>query len=64
MPHMVGHGSHELNAIKHRFVVMPRYSKDIAKLWLDNGKRIPEHTIYRLAIQMVRVSKTSRVKQL
>lgn len=53
MPHFVGHGSHELNAVKHRFVVMPRYAKDIAKFWQENDKKLPEHTIYRLAIQMV-----------
>lgn len=54
MPHFVGHGSHELNKIKHRFIVMPRFGKDIWNLFLDNGRKLPLHTIYRLAIQMVR----------
>lgn len=53
IPHFVGSGSHELNAIKHRFVVMPRFGKDISKCWLENGKRMPQHTAYRLALQML-----------
>lgn len=53
MPNFVATGSHEINSIKHRFVVMPRYGKDIWRLFKENGERMPEHTIYRLAIQMV-----------
>lgn len=54
MPHFVGHGSHELNKIKHRFIVMPRFGRDIWSLFLENGRKFPLHTVYRLAIQMVR----------
>lgn len=53
MPHFVGHGSHELNQKRHRFIVMPRYSADIWSLFLQNGRKMPLHTVYRLAIQMV-----------
>lgn len=53
MSHFVGHGSHELQEIKHRFVVMPRYGKDIWSIFLENGRQLPQHTIYRIAIQMV-----------
>lgn len=53
MPHFVANGSHRINLIKHRFVVMPRYGDDIWQLYEENGNKIPEHTIYRLAIQMV-----------
>lgn len=53
MPHFVSHGSHELNDIKHRFLVMPRYGKDIWKIYKENDSQLPEHTIYRLAMQMV-----------
>lgn len=53
VPHMLGNGSHQLNNIKHRFIVMPRFGKDISKLFLENGRKIPEGTVYRLAIQMI-----------
>lgn len=56
MPHFVGHGSHELNKIKHRFVVMPRFGQDVWSLFLENNRKMPVHTIYRLAIQMVCVA--------
>ncbi|XP_055906792.1 nucleosomal histone kinase 1 [Eupeodes corollae] len=55
MPYLVGSGSHDINNIKHRFVVMPRYGSDIWKFFLENGRKIPEHTIYRLALQMLDV---------
>lgn len=63
MPHFVGHGSHDLNKIKHRFVVMPRYGQDIWQLFLDNNRRMPVHTIYRLAIQMVGATECLQLKQ-
>lgn len=53
MPHFIGHGSHDLNGKKHRFIVMPRFGKDVWSLFLDNGRKMPMHTVYRLAIQMV-----------
>lgn len=55
MPHLVGHGSQDLNGEKHRFVVMPRYGKDIWSYFLQNKKCLPQHTVYRLAIQMLDV---------
>lgn len=53
MTHFVANGSLRINSIKHRFVVMPRYGDDIWQMYEENGNKIPEHTIYRLAIQMV-----------
>lgn len=53
MPHYIGHGSHELNSLKHRFVVMPRYGRDVWSFFLENGKILPQPTVYRIAIQMV-----------
>lgn len=55
MPHLIGSGSHEINGIKHRFIVMPRYGKDIWSYFLANNRQLPEHTCYRLAIQMIDV---------
>ncbi|EDS26968.1 nucleosomal histone kinase 1 [Culex quinquefasciatus] len=55
MPHFVGNGSHELQNLKHRFLVMPRYSMDLWGIFLKNEKRFPQHTVYRIALQMVDV---------
>ncbi|XP_053945917.1 nucleosomal histone kinase 1 isoform X1 [Anastrepha ludens] len=55
MPYMIGNGSVELQGIKHRFIVLPRYGSDIQKHFLANGRRLPEGTIYRLALQMLDV---------
>lgn len=53
MPHFVGHGSHDLNEIKHRFIVMPRFGADIWNIFMKYDSKFPLHTVYRLAIQMV-----------
>ncbi|XP_062539357.1 nucleosomal histone kinase 1 [Armigeres subalbatus] len=55
MPHFVGNGSHELKNLKHRFLVMPRYSTDLWGLFLKHEKRFPLHTLYRIALQMIDV---------
>lgn len=55
MPHFVGNGSHELKGLKHRFLVMPRYSVDLWGIFLKNDKRFPLHTVYRVALQMIDV---------
>lgn len=54
MPNFIGNGSHDLDGVKHRFVVMPRYGKDIWSIFLNNGRKFPQHTVSRLGIQMVR----------
>ncbi|XP_065371696.1 nucleosomal histone kinase 1 [Calliphora vicina] len=55
MPYMIGNGSADINGIKHRFIVMPRYGSDVAKHFIANGRRLPEGTCYRLALQMMDV---------
>lgn len=55
MPYMVGNGSVEINGIKHRFIVMPRYGADLTKHFLSNGRKLPEGTCYRLVLQMLEV---------
>ncbi|XP_064549141.1 nucleosomal histone kinase 1 [Drosophila montana] len=55
MPYILANGSADINGQKHRFIVMPRYGSDISKLYAQNGKRLPEATVYRLAIQMLDV---------
>ncbi|XP_058816936.1 nucleosomal histone kinase 1 [Topomyia yanbarensis] len=55
MPYFVGNGSHELQNLKHRFLIMPRYGTDLWGIFLKNNKRFPLHTIYRIALQMIDV---------
>lgn len=56
MPHYVASGSHEYNKTKYRFLVMDRYGTDLSKLFQENNKRFPEHTVYKLALQIVSTS--------
>lgn len=53
MPYLIASGSHDLNSIKHRFIIIPRYGQNIWNIFLENNRRLPQHTVYRLAIQMV-----------
>ncbi|XP_063706699.1 serine/threonine-protein kinase VRK1 [Culicoides brevitarsis] len=53
IPHFVGSGSHDIEGIKHRFIVLPRYGRDIWSLYLINDKLFPIHTVCRLALQMI-----------
>ncbi|XP_014220249.1 serine/threonine-protein kinase VRK1 [Trichogramma pretiosum] len=55
MPPFLGSGSHECNGTKYRFVVMERYGTDLWKLFLENGRRFPEHTVYKVAWQIINV---------
>ncbi|KAM8706229.1 hypothetical protein ACLKA7_010496 [Drosophila subpalustris] len=55
MPYILANGSEDINGLKHRFIVMPRYGSDISKFLEQNGNRLPEGTVYRLAIQMLDV---------
>lgn len=55
MPHFVGSGSHELEGVKHRFIVLPRYGQDIWKIYNNNGKSFPSYIAYRLTLQMLDV---------
>lgn len=55
MPNFVGHGSHEVNSKRHRFIVVPRFGADVWSLFLANDRIMPLHTAYRLAIQMVTI---------
>lgn len=52
-PYYIGSGSHDLEGIKHRFLVMPRYGRDLWSIFQEQGNKFPLHTIYRLCIQIV-----------
>uniref|UniRef100_A0A1B0GES5 non-specific serine/threonine protein kinase n=1 Tax=Glossina morsitans morsitans TaxID=37546 RepID=A0A1B0GES5_GLOMM len=53
VPYMVEHGSFDINNIKHRYIVMPRYGSDISKLFLSNSRCLPEIAVYRIVLQML-----------
>ena len=53
MPPFLGSGSHECNGEKYRFVVMERYGTDLWKIFLENGRKFPEPTVYKLGWQIV-----------
>ncbi|XP_033216246.1 serine/threonine-protein kinase VRK1 [Belonocnema kinseyi] len=55
MPRFLGSGSHELHSTRYRFVVMERYSTDLWKLFLENHRVFPEHTVYQVALQIIDV---------
>ncbi|XP_054010460.1 serine/threonine-protein kinase VRK1 [Hylaeus anthracinus] len=55
MPRYIGSGSHEYKNIKYRFVVMDRYGTDLWKLFEENNKQFPEHTVYKIALQIINV---------
>lgn len=54
MPRYIGSGSHEYKKTKYRFIVMERYGTDLWKLFEANNRRFPEHTVYKVALQIVR----------
>lgn len=55
MPSFIGSGSHDIEDVKHRFLVMPRYGKDIWKIFLEQNRKFPLHTVYRIGWQMINV---------
>ncbi|CAK9813863.1 Nucleosomal histone kinase 1 [Anthophora quadrimaculata] len=55
MPQYIGSGSHEYKKTKYRFVVMDRYGTDLWKLFEANNRRFPEHTVYKIALQIINV---------
>lgn len=54
MPKYVASGSHEYKNAKYRFLVIDRYGTDLWKIFEENDKRFSEHTVYKLALQIVR----------
>ncbi|XP_066585477.1 serine/threonine-protein kinase VRK1-like [Prorops nasuta] len=55
MPRYIGSGSHECNKTKYRFVVMERFGCDLWKLFIENDKKFPEHTVYKIGLQLLNV---------
>lgn len=55
MPEFVAMGSQDINSIKHRFIVLPRFGRDISKIFNEQKNKFPLHTVYRLGIQALNV---------
>lgn len=53
MPRFISSGSHDKNGTKYRFVVMDRFGKDVWKMFDENGRKFPEHTVYKISLQVV-----------
>ena len=55
MPVFLGSGSQEIDGMKHRFLVMPRYGQNIWDIFLKQNRKFPLHTVYRLGCQLINV---------
>ncbi|XP_050099056.1 nucleosomal histone kinase 1-like [Anopheles aquasalis] len=55
IPHYVSSGTHDLNNIKHRFLVIPRYGESLQTMLLRHDKCLPLQAVYRIALQMLDV---------
>lgn len=55
MPQFLGSGSQDIEGMKHRFLVMPRYGRDIWKIFEEQNHKFPLHTVYRLGIQLLNI---------
>lgn len=56
MPEFIASGSQDINELKHRYIVLPRFGRDIWKIFTDQGHIFPLHTVYRIGWQIVRQS--------
>lgn len=55
MPVFLGSGSQDIEGLKHRFLVMPRYGQNIWEIFLNQNRKFPLHTVYRLGWQLINV---------
>jgi vaccinia related kinase len=55
MPEFIASGSQEIENIKHRFLVLPRFGRDIWKIFTDNKGFCPLQTVYRVGWQILNV---------
>ena len=55
MPEYIGMGSHDIETVKHRFIVLPRFGRDIFKIFVEQNHKFPLHTVFRLGCQVTNV---------
>lgn len=53
MPRYLGSGSHEHKGKKYRFLVMDKYGKDLWHVFLENNRKFPVATVYKIGLQIV-----------
>jgi len=56
VPWYISSGQHDIDKTKLRFMVIPRYSTDLQKLFMQCGKKFPLKTVLTIALQVVGVS--------
>uniref|UniRef100_A0A182VR10 non-specific serine/threonine protein kinase n=1 Tax=Anopheles minimus TaxID=112268 RepID=A0A182VR10_9DIPT len=55
MPYYLASGSHTLNNVKHRFLVIPRFGASLQSVYMQNNKCLPLSTVCRAGMQMLDV---------
>jgi len=55
VPRFIGFGNHEHGGQKNRFIVMQRFGTDLQKLFEQNGKLFPTHTVFLLGLKLLNV---------
>lgn len=55
IPKFVANGLHEVQDVKHRFIVLRRYHLDLDQLFITQKRNIPLDTVYRLGWQIVNI---------
>lgn len=53
VPKFIASGQHESNGQKYRFMVIQRFGTDLQKLFEENGKQFPVHTVFLLGLKLV-----------
>lgn len=55
MPEFIASGSQEIQSLKHRFLVLPRFGQDIWKIFTESNNSFPLHTAFRIGWQILNV---------
>ncbi|XP_050404327.1 serine/threonine-protein kinase VRK1 isoform X2 [Patella vulgata] len=53
VPKLCGAGTHNKNSKTYRFLVIPRYSTDLQKLFESNGKSFSHKAVYSIGLRMI-----------
>ncbi|KAF6036019.1 VRK1 [Bugula neritina] len=53
VPWYISSGQHDIDKTKLRFMVIPRYSTDLQKLFMQCGKKFPLKTVLTIALQVL-----------
>ncbi|XP_049542803.1 nucleosomal histone kinase 1-like [Anopheles darlingi] len=53
VPRYISSGSQELQGVKHRYLVMPRFGDSLQTLLVRHTECLPRHIAYRVALQML-----------